>query len=104
MRDEKTALRGEDVREVFEAILPEDALRQIITEAKFEERNRKPDALAFVRAMVISASTGYGGRQLFADYLFHLGHDPNWRSRPSVLDQMRGWRISPGRPRQAKIL
>jgi len=51
------------VREVFEATLPEDALRQIITEAKFEERNRKRDALAFVRAMVISASTGHGGRQ-----------------------------------------
>ena len=32
--------------------------------------------------------------QQIADYLFHMGHDPNWRNRPSVLDQMRGWRIS----------
>jgi hypothetical protein len=63
MRDEKTALRGEDLREVFEAILPEDDLRQIILKAKFEERHRKRDALAFVRAMVIAAATGYGGRQ-----------------------------------------
>jgi hypothetical protein len=38
-----------------------------------------------------------------ADHLFHLGHDPNWRSRPSVLDQMRGWHISPGRPQRARI-
>ena len=63
MRDDKTALRGEDVREVFEAILPEDDLRQIIVKAKFEERSRKRDAVAFVRAMVIAAGTGYGGRQ-----------------------------------------
>src|SRR5437773_12487718 len=63
MRDEKTALRGKDVREVFEAILPEDDLRQIIVKAKFEERSRKRDAVAFVRAMVIAAGTGYGGRQ-----------------------------------------
>jgi hypothetical protein len=41
--------------------------------------------------------------QQIADYLFHLGLDPNWRNRPSVLDQMRGWRISPGRPRRQKI-
>ena len=37
MRDEKTPLRGEDVREVFEAVLPEEDLRQIIAKAKFEE-------------------------------------------------------------------
>lgn len=63
MLDDKTALRGEDVREVFEAILPEDDLRKIIARAKFEERSRKRDAVAFVRAMVIAAATGYGGRQ-----------------------------------------
>lgn len=28
--------------------------------------------------------------------------DPNWRNRPSVLDQMRGWVISPARKRRAK--
>src|SRR5438093_7705658 len=63
VRDDKTALRGEDVREVFEAILPEEELRQIIVKAKFEERSRKRDAVAFLRAMVIAAATGYGGRQ-----------------------------------------
>jgi hypothetical protein len=35
--------------------------------------------------------------QELADYLEHLGKDPNWRSRPSILDQLRGWRVSPGR-------
>lgn len=29
-----------------------------------------------------------------ADFLDHLGHDPNWRRRPSVLDQMRGWLLA----------
>ena len=37
-----------------------------------------------------------------AEYLTHLGRDPNWRHRPSILDQLRGWRISPGRARTAR--
>lgn len=56
-------LRGSDVREVFEKVLPDDALRQIIEAARFQERQRRLDALQFVRAMVIAAATGYGGRQ-----------------------------------------
>lgn len=36
------------------------------------------------------------------DYLLHLGQDPNWRRSPSVMDQMRGWKISKGRPKYAK--
>lgn len=30
------------------------------------------------------------------------GHDPNWRSRPSVLDILRGITAPPGRPRKAR--
>lgn len=30
------------------------------------------------------------------------GHDPNWRSRPSVLDQLRGIAVPPGRPKHAR--
>ena len=30
------------------------------------------------------------------------GHDPNWRSRPSVLDLLRGITAPPGRPRKAR--
>ena len=33
----------------------------------------------------------------------NLQTDPNWRQRPSILDQMRGWRITPGRPRNLSI-
>jgi hypothetical protein len=38
-----------------------------------------------------------------AEFLSHLGRDPNWRRSPSILDQLRGWKISPGRPRKARL-
>jgi hypothetical protein len=41
--------------------------------------------------------------QSIAEYLEHLGRDPNWRRSPSILDQLRGWKISPGRPRRARL-
>jgi len=30
-----------------------------------------------------------------AELLTHGGRDPNWRRRPSVLDQLRGWKRQP---------
>jgi Transposase DDE domain len=33
--------------------------------------------------------------QEIADLLRHSGKDPNWRRRPSVLDQLRGWKRQP---------
>ena len=33
--------------------------------------------------------------QQIADLLIHSGRDPNWRRRPSVLDQLRGWKRQP---------
>ena len=56
-------LDGDDLAEIFHAILPDEALAHIIDKARFQERNRKLDAVAFLRAMVIAAGTGYGGRQ-----------------------------------------
>ncbi len=35
------------------------------------------------------------------DLLLFMGRDPNWRNRPSVLDQLRGWRTSPGRRKRS---
>lgn len=35
-----------------------------------------------------------------AELLVSEGRDPNWRRRPSLLDQLRGWKISPGQPRR----
>lgn len=31
------------------------------------------------------------------------GHDPNWRRRPSILDQLRGITAPPGRPRTSRL-
>jgi hypothetical protein len=33
--------------------------------------------------------------QQIAAVLIHSGRDPNWRLRPSVLDQLRGWKRQP---------
>jgi putative transposase len=60
---DRAGLRGSDVREVFGRVLPDEALRKIVEAAKFQERKRQLDAPQFVRAMVIAAATGYGGRQ-----------------------------------------
>src|SRR5919108_29703 len=38
-----------------------------------------------------------------AQLLTHLGKDPNWRRSPSILDQLRGWKIGPGRPKKARL-
>ena len=41
--------------------------------------------------------------QSIAEHLEHLGRDPNWRRSPQILDPLCGWRISPGRPRRARL-
>jgi hypothetical protein len=38
--------------------------------------------------------------QQIAEVLTHSGRDPNWRRRPSVLDQLRGWKRQPVIPKQ----
>ena len=57
------SLLGTDVRELFEAVLPDAALLSLVDAAGFQQRERKCEALSLIRAMVISASTGSGGRQ-----------------------------------------
>lgn len=52
-----------DVLEVFETVRPEQALKSAIEAVGFQERERKLDAVRLLRAMVIAASRGYGGRQ-----------------------------------------
>ena len=59
----ETPMEAADVREVFETLLPEEALTEAVRAAGFQERERKLDATRLLRAMVIAAATGYGGRQ-----------------------------------------
>lgn len=59
----QTEMKAEEVREVFEQTLPIDVLTEFVNEAKFQQRERKLDAVQLIQSMVIAASTGYGGRQ-----------------------------------------
>ncbi len=59
----QSILTGDDLRELMEYVLPEDAITELVQATKFQERTRKRDAVGLIRALVIAASTGYGGRQ-----------------------------------------
>jgi hypothetical protein len=56
-------LCGTDLKELMHAVLPDALIKNLVDAAKFQERERKRDAVALVRALVIAAATGYGGRQ-----------------------------------------
>jgi putative transposase len=56
-------MKGPDVRRVFESIMPDEELLSLSRLFKLQVRERKLDAVRFVRAMVIAAGTYYGGRQ-----------------------------------------
>ena len=57
------------------------------------------------RAMELRGGAATKRWQELTDYMLHLGRDPNWRTRPSILDQLRGWRIAPksNNPRAASL-
>jgi Transposase DDE domain len=75
------AMLGSDVREVFEAILPDDALISLIDRAGFQERERKCEALWLLRTLVLTAASGRGGRQAdVAQNYFANGTDAVTRS------------------------
>lgn len=63
-------MQGQDVREVFEEILPDEALLEAVEAAGLQQRERRLNALLLLRSMVVSASTGYGGRQADAMKLY----------------------------------
>lgn len=44
-------------------MLPDEALREAIEAAKFQQRQRKLDALALLRTTILTAASGSGGRQ-----------------------------------------
>ena len=48
-------MTGGDVREVFETILPNEVLMSAVRAAGFQERERKLNALVFLRTMITAA-------------------------------------------------
>lgn len=63
-------LKGADVREIFETVMPDEALRDAIESSGLQQRERKMDAVVLLRSMVIAASSGSGGRQAEAMKLY----------------------------------
>jgi hypothetical protein len=57
------AMRGEDLEELLKAIIPDEVLESLVREAKLQERARKLDPLALVRATLLAAAAGHGGRE-----------------------------------------
>lgn len=82
--------------------------------ATWKERPRAPFHARLV-AMALAASHSALAEALATEDLAHPawraaravlegdGRDPNWRSRPSVLDTLFGFTAPPGRPRRAKL-
>jgi putative transposase len=56
-------MTGEEVRQVFETMLPQDEIDRLCLQCGVIERQRKLDLAMFVRAMVISAGTPGGAYQ-----------------------------------------
>ena len=56
-------MTADDLKEIMETILPESVLRRAVAAAGFEQRERKRDALKFLRSMLASAASPSGGRQ-----------------------------------------
>lgn len=56
-------MTGYDIEDVLGAILPEEALTQIIEESGLQERERKMEARLLLRSIVLAAPAGHGGRQ-----------------------------------------
>jgi hypothetical protein len=50
---------------------------------------------SIAHAFDLKGATAKRRWQQIAALLTHSGRDPNWRRRPSVLDQLRGWKRHP---------
>lgn len=59
---------------------------------------------ATVARLLLEPDTRVGQWEALLSSLRHLGHDPNWRRRPSVLDTIQGLTAPPGRKRNEKAM
>jgi len=56
---------------------------------------------AIAQAFDLTGAAAKRRWQQIAELLRHRGKDPHWRRRPSVLDQLRGWKRQPVARKQA---
>ena len=121
--DEVTARKGVSVRILLLASLLNTTIARTIVQseklalrkgrAPSEQVDRPPlHPILLIRALATfhgtvsrllqeSAANQVGWNSLLAN-LRHLGYDPNWRRRPSVLDTIQGLTAAPGRKRNQK--
>lgn len=62
-------MTGPELRAIIETVLPDEVLREVATTTGFHQRDRKRDAVGFLRTMLVSATSPAGGRQ--ADLMRH---------------------------------
>lgn len=56
-------MTGAELREMLETILPDETLLRVAEATGFQQRERKRDAVKFLRTMLIAAASPSGGRQ-----------------------------------------
>jgi hypothetical protein len=112
--DEIDARRGAAVRAMVHASLISSILVNAIvhthnraTPTKANVRTRPPLHAGLVARMLATsafhiadtferdADDATAEWNKLADAIVFIGEDPNWRRRPSILDQLRGWRAAP---------
>jgi hypothetical protein len=111
--DEIDAERGPAVRAMVHASLISSVIVNAIVHAhnratptKNDRRTRPPLHAGLVARMLATAAFRIAGAfelhgdeatqewEKIAAIIIHTGEDPNWRSRPSILDQLRGWTVA----------
>lgn len=60
-------------------------------------------AETIARALTLDGDAATREWDRLAEMWSWRAQDPNWRSAPSILDQLRGWKITRGRPKHAKL-
>lgn len=59
-------------------------------------------SLSIAQAFELEGPNAEAEWERLAGAIVHVGKDPNWRQKPSILDQLRGWKIVPSRRKARK--
>jgi hypothetical protein len=58
------SLDPQSIRSMFETVLPSEALQALVVKAQWRQRDRKLQAVQLIRAAIIAAGSGAGGRMV----------------------------------------
>jgi hypothetical protein len=100
----KTLLHASLIASILAALLAHPHNRQTRPSQEGEPRTEAPlhprrlalqlavSCQSIAQAVDLKGAAAKRRWQQIAELLTHSGRDPNWRRRPSVLDQLRGWK------------